>query len=83
MVQNDYRDRADIWTIRSPIGIHFLDRLFAAFSFFLSFFISFSLFIVSTIDSSRVFRVIENIFILSAYETCSLVTCNVGTRAEK
>lgn len=79
MVENDYRDRADIWTIRSRIGIHFLDRLFAVFSFFLYLF----LFIVSTIDSSRVFRVIENIFILSAYEKCSLVTCSVGTRAEK
>lgn len=80
MVENDYRDRADIWTIRSRIGIHFLDRLFAVFSFFISFFF---LFIVSTIDSSRVFRVIENIFILPAYEKFSLVTCSVGTRAEK
>lgn len=78
MVENDYRDRADIWTIRSRIGIHFLDRLFAVF-----FFLSFFLFIVSTIDSSGVFRVIENIFILSAYEKFSLVTRSVGTRAEK
>lgn len=67
----------------SRIGIHFLDRLFPVFPFFLSFFISFFLFIVSTIDSSRVFRVIENIFILSAYEKFSLVTCSVETRAEK
>lgn len=79
MVENDYRDRADIWTIRSRIGIHFLDRLFAVFSFLLSLFP----FIVSTIDSSGVFRVIENIFILSAYEKFSLVTRSVGTRAEQ
>lgn len=66
-----------------------MDDTFAYWnSFFRSFiccffFLSLFLFIVSTIDSSGVFRVIENIFILSAYEKFSLVTRSVGTRAEK